>query len=309
MISMATHPEPYVKLPTAGHKTTLILLHGTSQTGPLFAQSFLATRFSPPCPSLANSSTAQVVHETVTFPEYFPCCKFVFPTGAPRKTTVFDGRETNAWFDITDFGDRTKGETEMIEGMRESSLYLANLIWNEIRLINGDKARDGEVFLAGFSQGSAIGLMLLLSGELHRRGVERGFGGFIGLSGWLPFRRQIEEVIWRDHDSHLEGRSACDDIITRRKDTTTYIRKLLGLGTADGQWSPGPNSWDVPLLLGHGKLDVKVKLEWGLQLKDTLGELEMDVEFKSYVGLEHWWNEEEMKDVAEFLGLKWHNNK
>ncbi|KAG4444236.1 hypothetical protein IFR05_000333 [Cadophora sp. M221] len=306
---MAIHPEPYVKLPTTSHKTTLILLHGTSQTGPRFAQSFLATQFSPPCPSLTSSSTFQVAHEKVTFPEYYPSCKFVFPTGAPRKTTVFDGRETNAWFDIADFGDRTKGETEMIEGIRESSLYLADLIRNEIRLINGEKTGGGEVFLVGFSQGSAVGLMLLLSGELHRRGVEYGFGGFIGLSGWLPFRRQMEKIIWRKLDGHLEGRPACDAITTKREDTVAYVRKLLRLVTAGDQWSPDPNSWNVPLLLGHGEMDVKVNLEWGLQLNDTLGELEMDVEFKVYAGLEHWWNEQEVKDVAEFLGSKWHDTK
>ncbi|PVH80314.1 alpha/beta-hydrolase [Cadophora sp. DSE1049] len=298
---MATHPEPYVRLPVAAHKTTLILLHGTSQTGPKFAESFLPTLFSPPRDSLVTSSTSRVSHEKVSLPEYFPSCKFVFPTGASRRTTVFGGKETNAWFDITDFGDRTKGEMDMLEGMRESSLYLANLVRNEIELLDGEgekgNERDGNVIIAGFSQGSAMGLILLLGGELQRQGLVGRLGAFAGLSGWLPFRRQIEEIISRESVGLSDG----GGVATMRNATTNYVRELLGLECAGDKWHPGSEFLGIPVFLGHGELDVKMKFEWGLQLRDTLEQLEMEVEFRSYVGLEHWWNEQEMTDIARFL--------
>ncbi|KAK0119599.1 hypothetical protein ONS95_011039 [Cadophora gregata] len=305
---MATHPQPYVRLPLAAHKNTLILLHGTSQTGAKFAESFLPALFSPPASS-PPISTSSVAHEKISFPGFFPTCKFVFPTGAARSTTVFGGRETNAWFDLSDFGDRTKGEMDMLEGMRESSLYLAGLIQQEAELLDGQIAecdeRPGSVVIMGFSQGSAMGLILLLGGELQHRGLVKRLGAFVGLSGWLPFRRQIEEIFLKVS----VGLSSASETAAVRNATTSYVRELIGLECADNKWISGSESLSVPVFLGHGKLDVKMKFEWGLQLKNTLKQLGMDVEFKSYAGLEHWWSEKEMIDVAGFLSQTWQTNK
>ena len=290
-------------MPAAAHKTTLILLHGTSQTGPRFAEAFLSTLFPPPVECLANSISS-VFQGKLSFPDCFPNCKFVFPTGAPRRTTVFGGRETNAWFDITDFGDRTKGEIEMVDGMNESSLYLTNLIREEIEVLDGRgenfNARNRNVIIAGFSQGSAMGLMLLLGGELQRQGLSRRVGAFVGLSGWLPFRRQIEEIISRECVRFSDG----GDVGAARNATTAYLRQLLRLRSADDKWNLHFGSHRIPSFFGHGELDVKVKFEWALQLRDILEQLEMDINFRSYKGLEHWWDEQEMTDVAEFLQKK-----
>jgi predicted esterase len=98
---------------------------------------------------------------------------------------------------------------EMREGLRQSSIYLANLIEDEIRLLYRDVKNEdgtgidlridqqrekGQVMPVGFSQGSTMGTMLLLSGELECLGAMYHFGGFVGLNGWLGFRRQIEEL-------------------------------------------------------------------------------------------------------------------
>lgn len=304
--NMVTHPKPYVRMPVAAHKTTLILLHGTSQTGPSFAKAFLSTLFPPPVEFLANSISS-VSQGKLSLPDCFPNCKFVFPTGAPRRTTVFGGKETNAWFDITDFGDRTKGEMDMIEGMRESSLYLADLVREEIELLDvegekGDKG-DRDVIIAGFSQGSAMGLILLLGGELQRQGLLSRLGAFVGLSGWLPFRRQIEEVM----STESVGLSDGSDSGAMKHAITTYLRGLLGL--ADDTCNAHSEPQGLPLFFGHGELDMKVKFDWALQLRGIVEQLEMDIIFKSYGGLEHWWNEQEMTDVAEFLKKMWHSSR
>ncbi|CZT51559.1 related to phospholipase/esterase [Rhynchosporium secalis] len=300
---IATHPEPYVRLPTAIHTTTLIILHGTSQTGPQLAGLFLPSKFSLPHTVPANVLTAQVTDNKFTLPECFPGCKFVFPTGAPRKTTVFGGQETHAWFDITDFGDRTKGETQMIDGMRESSLYIAELVRNETELLDGKG--DGKVVLAGFSQGSAVGLMLLLTGELHRSGFQPGFGGFIGLSGWLPFRRQIEDIIPVNTSRYICGGIAAGDIDTKRVAATAYIRRLLELDVTNDEWRPSAHYLDAPIFLGHGEMDIKVQFQWGVEMKEVLKKLDIDASFNSYPRLHHWIDEQEMEDVAGFLGTVW----
>ncbi|KAL2070417.1 hypothetical protein VTL71DRAFT_13443 [Oculimacula yallundae] len=306
-IGIATHPEPYIRLPTTSHQTTLIVLHGTSGNGPQFAEQFLPTLFSQPRATQADASSVKVADKKFTLQEYFPNCKFVFPTGAFRKVTVFGGQETNAWFDIADFGDRTKGEMEMIDGMWESCLYLADLVRNEIEELSGKG--DGKVVLAGLSQGSATGIMLLLTGEIHRLGYQPGFGGFVGFSGWLPFRRQIEGVISDEYNGKLDFGG---DVAAKRTETTSYIRRLLGLESSnsnDERYLPGQNHLDVPVFLGHGELDVKVNYQWGLEMRDTLSHLDMKISFKSYEGLHHWINEQEIEDVADFLGTLWYRGE
>jgi len=318
MSDTSFYPEPFIIPPTAPHKQTLILLHGTSQTGPTFAESFMLPFSSQKPNNSSPTNGSDHIHEVqkTTLAEYFPCCKFVFPTGARRKTTVFGGKETNAWFDVTDFGDRTKGEMEMREGMRESSIYLSQLIKSEIRALYEGRAMEeaqkndvetgghemkGRVMLAGFSQGCAMGMMLLLGGELERLGVLGGFGGFVGLSGWLGFRRQINETI-SDSPSISE---AVGDLVAKRKVTSAYLRKLLELDPPGEVWNLSTKGLNKPIFLGHGESDLKMKFEWGGQMRDTLVNLGMNVNFHSYEGLAHWWNDNEMSDVVKFLEKNW----
>lgn len=228
---------------------------------------------------------------------------------------MFGGKETNAWFDVTDFGDRTKGEMEMREGMRESSVYLSRLIKDEVEALydkrsneEGEKIsvgtegheRGGGVMLAGFSQGCAMGMMLLLGGELERLGVLDGFGGFVGLSGWLGFRLQINEAIL-----DIPSAPEVGDFVAERKVTTAYLRKLLELDPPGEEWTISIKGLDKRIFLGHGELDQKMKFEWGRQMRDTLQRLGINVDFHSYEGLAHRWNDDEMSDVVKFLERNW----
>ncbi|CAL3967179.1 unnamed protein product [Diplocarpon coronariae] len=309
---MAVHPEPHILLPTASHRNTLILLHGTSMTGPVFASHLLPTALLPPTRSHPQSPDVDASASRVTLPERFPHCRFVFPTGAPRKTTVFGAKETNAWFDITDFGDRTSGEAEMLGGLRESSLSLAALVKEEIELLYRDGFRGeekGRLILLGFSQGAAMGSILLLGGEMERLGASDGLGGFVGLSGWLPFRRQIEAASFvADGDLFAADGDLLagdGDLLAPRARAMGFVRELLHLD-AEREGRVGLKApSNVPVFLGHGELDPKVRLEWGQQSRDTLHKLGMHVESKVYRGRAHWWTSEEMGHVAEFLAARW----
>jgi predicted esterase len=281
------HPDPDVIVPNLAHTSTLILLHGTSTSGLEFLSYILS--FPIPLSSDPASSTNTNTNtntSTSTLRHLFPHTKLVFPTGSPKPVTVFGGRETNAWFDIHSFSDRTIGEADQIPGLRDSVGYLKRLIEEEIDvLVNGKTGWSREeagkrVVVWGFSQGGAVVGILELSGVVN----EVGLGGLVGMSAWLPFRRQIEEAA-------REG---------KREGAVKFVRGLLGLKELEGG-----GELRTPMLLCHGEEDQKVKLEWGCEMRDLMLELGIDLSFKSYKGLEHWYNEDEMRDIVLFIRGIW----
>jgi predicted esterase len=207
----------------------------------------------------------------------------LFPTGSPKSTTVFNGKTTNAWFDIHSFSDRTIGEEDQIEGLKDSVRYLKGLIEEEVGALGGGRER---VVVWGFSQGGAVVGILSLSGVLERGRV----GGLVGMSGWLPFRRQIQDVVL---GSEGEG--------GKRDTAVKFVRELLSLEEPE----VGGGGLKTPMLLCHGEEDQKVKLEWGVEMRDLMKELGMDVSFTSYPGLAHWYNGGEMRDIVLFLRGIW----
>lgn len=303
-----SYPDPFIipPAPPSIHQTTLILLHGTSTTGPEFASSFLSFPFFQP---QAETSTQ------ITLQQALPNTKFVFPTGRLRKTTVFGGRETNAWFDVSDFGDRTIGEDAMREGIRESITYLTKIVESEVKLleprttcdayVQGRRERGGRVILGGFSQGCAMGIMLILSQMLEARGLNIEIGGFVGLSGWCPFRLGIEGSII---SGIADGNASIEEGYgARREKAGSYLRRLIDIeldgNREDG--SQGDSLLDKRIFLGHGKEDKKMKAEWGAQMRDLLTMLGADIWWKVYGGLGHWYGGEEMGDLVVFLKGVW----
>lgn len=82
-----------------------------------------------------------------------------------------------------------------------------------------------------------------------------------------------------------------------------YVRDLLELEDANPDLT---KPWSgVSLWLGHGMEDQKVKLKWGEEMRDVLGDLTIDVSWKTYPGLGHWWCEDEILDFAAFLDSVW----
>jgi predicted esterase len=194
--------------------------------------------------------------------------------------------------------------------MKESAIYLLSLIQQENEILATEGAREGDgkvkgqgkVGLLGFSQGCAMGILMVLSGVLDplvphvgvKVGEERepgmvraslgtsGVTPFIGMSGWLPFRAQIENVL------------------DQKRHPREYIRTLLDLDSA-----PSPAGSVQDILLAHGADDVKVKLEWALQLREIVPRIlgpEARVTSNIFDGLAHCWNEEEL--ICLILSLK-----
>ncbi|KAM3068395.1 hypothetical protein ACMFMG_009531 [Clarireedia jacksonii] len=283
-----SHPEPFTVPPKyTPHTTSLILLHGTSTNGEVFGSALLE-------PFLSPSSG-----KSVTLGDLIPHAKFVFPSGRERRTTVLGGRMSNAWFDVWDFSDRTKGEDTQREGLRESIEYLGLVVKEEIERL----PEDGKVIIGGFSMGSAMSMFLLLSGELERLGVGDQVVGLVGLSGWLPFRRQIEETAQKGEAWWEQRRNVRDFIRTlvelREWDGERQGQRVSGEMEEDGKKideKKGLKVW-----LGHGIEDEKVLLEWGTQMRDVLKMVGYEVSWNEYEGLRHWHLPGELEELVGFV--------
>ncbi|ESZ94843.1 hypothetical protein SBOR_4803 [Sclerotinia borealis F-4128] len=260
-------PEPFMVKPPELIQDAIMLLHGTSSDGISFGQE---------------------LSEQINFGLLLPHTKLIFPSGSLRKTTVFDGRDTNAWFDIANFSDRTLGEQQQMEGLRSSVEYLGRFIQDVVNYESRDK--NFRLFVGGLSQGCAMSMILLLSGELDRLKVSQNIGGFVGLSGWLPFANQIDEIAavgegWREKRIHVQK----------------WLRRELELQP----WLPWdgtlPAEEHMTIFLAHGTSDEKVKLEWGMAMGRVLEMVGYKVEWKLYEGMGHITTPEELADMTQFI--------
>ncbi|QSZ32427.1 hypothetical protein DSL72_002001 [Monilinia vaccinii-corymbosi] len=259
-------PPPFIVESPKININTLILLHGTSSSGVPFSKELM---------------------EQVDFGLLLPRTKLIFPSGSLRKTTVFGGNLTHAWFDIADFSDRAKGEEQQKEGLRESTEYLGGLIVD-----NESDDEKLQVFVGGFSQGCALSMLLLLSGELDALMVSERLGGVVGLSGWLPFAKKLSEVI-----------TLGDGLEEKRVLVQRWLRRELGLPSLaprDRTVLPWKKR-DVTVFLAHGMNDPKVKVEWGENMRRVLEAVGFKVEWKEYEGMGHVTEPEELLDMTEFI--------
>ncbi|KAF7956106.1 hypothetical protein EAE96_005026 [Botrytis aclada] len=267
-----SRPTPFIVDSPNPNRNSLVLLHGTSSWGVAFAQELMAL---------------------VDFDVLLPYTKLIFPSGILRQTTVFGGNLTNAWFDIADFSDRTIGEEQQKEGLRESVEYLGKLIRNVVdnESHNESYDEDRKVVVGGLSQGCAMSVILLLSGELDRLEVLQKIGEFVGFSGWLPFAKQIAEVA-----------AAGNDWRQRRILVQSWLRRELSLPSLQPRdYMTVSTEGDLKILLVHGTNDTKVRLEWGEDMRKVLESVGYSVEWKLYEGLGHVLIPEELTYMASFI--------
>jgi len=102
-----------------------------------------------------------------------PGIRFLFPHAPIRPITVNGGASMRGWFDIDslDFNARNQDN----DGIAESISFVNDLIENE----HQRGIVDGNIVLAGFSQGGAIALQAGLT-------LPHKFAGLMGLSTYLP---------------------------------------------------------------------------------------------------------------------------
>ena len=185
------------------------------------------------------------------------------------------------WFDIYSLTDPSAREELQVEGLRESVGFLLKTIHDEIELLNGDASR---LFIMGISQGYATGLIAMLAGQVK-------LGGFIGLSGWMPFRAQIEEI----------GKKELDDSVMREEELGNFFRATIGLEDSKPDVS-AQSVLGIPVLLCHAVDDEVVDIELSRQACDVFEILGMNVQWKEYQDGGHWISEPQgYDDMLLFL--------
>lgn len=178
------YPTPFTVNPISPeHTHTFVVLHGRGSNGEKFGRELLDS---------ANLSAR------------LPTAKFVFPTASKRRSTIFKKMPINQWFDNYSLDDPNQRTDLQVDGLMETAQFLRELIDTEARILNDSAGETGyrKVILGGLSQGCAAGIFTLLGGGFGESGNERPVA-FFGMSGWLPFERQLNDMT-NDKDEEEE---------------------------------------------------------------------------------------------------------
>lgn len=274
--SSKRRPDAQIVQPTSAHTHTIIFLHGLGSNGEKWKINITET---------AVTSTGR------RLPALFPSIKFIFPTALKRRSSQFKRATINQWFDLNSLEDPSRRSDLQYEGLTESSRYIRNIINVELETLPKER-----VVLAGISQGCAMALTILLS-------LDFPVGGFVGMSGWLPFCKEIEEAVLdevkeNDADGLFQSQGGERTPVV---DAVNVIRDVVAVGAIDGAESSPLVALATPAYLGHGEKDEKVRCKHGEQASKTLAALGMDVAWMIYPELEHWFGQEELDDIVAFL--------
>ncbi|CAG8451359.1 10285_t:CDS:10 [Dentiscutata heterogama] len=104
--------------------------------------------------------------------------KFVFPNAPSRPITVNNGMVMPAWYDIDSLGENIEDRNEDEEGMLNSVRGLNGIIRDEV----DSGIPSNRIVVGGFSQGSAMSLLVGLTSEYRFAGIAVGY---------LPLRNKI----------------------------------------------------------------------------------------------------------------------
>ncbi|KAF8242698.1 alpha/beta-hydrolase, partial [Wilcoxina mikolae CBS 423.85] len=270
------YPDPIIILPTQPHSHTILLLHGLSSNGAKFGHEFLSTS---------------------SFQTLFPSTKFIFPTAKKRRSTAIKRIPINQWFDIASLPDPSHREELQLDGVRESAEFIHALIATEVQA--GVLPRN--IVVGGLSQGCAMALMVMLTSEVR-------LGAVVGMSGWLPFRGRMEDVLLDNgddggvlfgNDDDEEEEEGKDNNKSLPLQTLEFLCEYLDMESSGGC------CLETPVFLGHGEKDEKVSCELGLEAGKMLGLLGVDVTWKVYEDFGHWYKvPDEIDDVIAFLREK-----
>ncbi|KAF5024809.1 hypothetical protein F66182_3125 [Fusarium sp. NRRL 66182] len=269
-------PPPLIFPPLSSHKLTIIILHGRGFN----AQKFHSPLLSSPSSERSNS-----------FQQALPHARFVFPTAPLARASKYRRSLIHQWYEGTgDWEPGSRGD------MRPSIEHLHSILLDEIETMGRGGAR--RVVLMGFSQGGAMALMswLLWEGE--------SLGGVVIMSGFMPL---AEGLMNKDKDGDM-----LEDVFFERgddQDTTSPLQRAIAELREEAELDPVPPATSFPFLetpvfVGHGQKDTDVEWCHGRRAADLLEHMGVDVEFKTYPGLAHWYCPEELGDIVQFMNQR-----
>ncbi|KAH7305291.1 Alpha/Beta hydrolase protein [Stachybotrys elegans] len=287
----ADYPAPLIIPPLSlPHKQTFVLLHGRGSSGEEFGPTLLDTPFT--CVSRLQPD----FNNTTSLAETFPHARFVFPTAARRRATIYRRSLTQQWFDNWKLDPPAAEREELqIPGLHETVLYLHDLLKHEIALVPDGAA---SIVFGGLSQGCAASLVALLLWQGDP------FGGFIGMCGWLPFRQRLEEEMEASavsqEDDFFDRDEAEEPIFDPAERATRWLRGQIDL-PAISSTTPLLAFKQVPLFFGHGVLDDRVSVILGRDASKLLSKVGLSVFWNEYEELGHWYSRDMLRDIVAFL--------
>ncbi|CAG9998614.1 unnamed protein product [Clonostachys byssicola] len=187
-----------------------------------------------------------------------------------------------------------------LDGLEESLHEVHELLRVEMGKVSAQN-----VLLGGLSQGMAMSAICLLY-------LEFPLGGFIGMSGRLPYSKDLHDVLSDDAENNPFGDEDASDVPDGRKSedqepihkAVDFIRDLLG----GERQALSSNALATPVFLGHGMADEKIAPGLGENACSTLREIGFKVLWKAYQGQGHWYKiPEEIDDILAFIStdMKW----
>jgi predicted esterase len=254
--------------------------------------------------STASEVAGPASEDEVVFQDCFPNTKFVFPTAPLRRALAFNRSLTHQWFDNWSHRHPELKQHLQVLGLCQTSIYLHQLIQQEIDIIGAPN-----VVLAGLSQGCASSLVATLLWE------NEPFAAVVGMCGYLPFRQNMVDIVMDeaedDEDNPFaETKSDADRAAERVAEESegcmkfekavTWLRAELEMDKENRHTRP-PSIHSIPVFMGHGTEDTLVPFEQGKQAADFLRAIDVDVEWNEYAGLGHWYSNNMLRDIVDFL--------
>ncbi|KAI9709072.1 MAG: hypothetical protein M1820_003518 [Bogoriella megaspora] len=274
--------EPFIAEPTKLHTHTFILLHGLGSNGEKFGQELLNTAM--------TSGGARLQ-------SLLPHAKFIFPSARKRRSSAFNHSLLTQWFDIASLNDLSIRQDVQYQGLAESAKTIRALIDNE-----SQNVPLGNIILGGLSQGYAMSLSVLLS-------LDCSLGGFLGMSGWLPFQQEVAQLIAEegehgDKDDPFKEEESRGWVADHPMTTAAnFYRELLSIDTSDTDLEH--TALLTPVFIGHGKADPKVPIHLSESAAQTLRRIGIDVTWRPYAEHGHWYKvPDEVDDIMDFLEKK-----
>lgn len=216
---------------------------------------------------------------------------------------MFNRSIIHQWFDNWSLTQPELKQHLQITGLRETSDFVHDLLRKEIELVGAQ-----HVVLMGLSQGCAASIVstLLWEGE--------PFGGLVGMCGYLPFRKGMHEFTQdtaNEEHSEIEDDGDDGEDIFERDDqefstdsklerAVQWLREELQTENTRGHPESCPMQ-SIPTFMGHGTKDDKVPCSIGRLAAEFLESIDVNVEWKEFEGLGHWYSDDMLQEITQFL--------
>lgn len=288
----------YVSEPTGPHRYSIIILHGRGDNGPSFGRGLVDddSDEDASAPSLRR---------------LLPGTRFLFPTAAPLPSARFKSWKLNQWFDFWSLFHVEEQPALQNPGLRENAEVVEALIEEEAEVVGIEN-----VILGGISNGAAQAmitvLLMMASGKLHHG---HQLGGLFGLCGWLPYAGDLEKQATGGlHDERtLDGAQQDGSQVTGQASSAEDLMNLnkalrwISATVRDSDQSPELINDDpkaqmtLPVFLGHGSEDGTVPKERFEDASRSLKAMDFDAQAVLYDGLEHWYSDDMISDLARWI--------